>query len=48
MKWLVDEAYRDAKTVRVVMDNLNTCMLHEPLRWPICGVDERGSSSNTG
>ena len=27
MKWLVDEAYRDAKVVRVVMDNLNT---HKP------------------
>ena len=27
MKWLVDEAYPDAKTVRVVMDNLNT---HKP------------------
>ena len=32
MRWLVDEAYPDAGVVRLVMDNPNTCMLHEPLR----------------
>ena len=32
MRWLVDEAYPDAKVVRVVLDNLNThkfCSLYE-------------------
>ena len=29
MRWLVDEAYPDAKVVRVVLDNLNTLNTHK-------------------